>query len=47
MKVANKGLIATLLVVPALMALLMNNLMLLVEIIVIQILLGIEIDDVD
>lgn len=47
MKVVNRGLIATLLVIPALMALIMNNLTLLIEIIVIQILLGIEIDDVD
>ena len=45
MKVANRGLIGTLLVVPALMALIINNLMLLIEIIVIQILLGIEIDE--
>ena len=45
MKVSNRGLIATLLVIPALMALIINNLMLLIEIIVIQILLGIEVDE--
>ena len=45
MKVANRGLIAGFLVIPALMALMINNLMLVIEIIVIQILLGIEIDE--
>ena len=45
MKIANRGLIISLLVIPAFLSLITNNLMLAIEILVLQILLGIEVDE--